>query len=230
MNEIAQKPGIHQQTWSAGSRRYVLSIPETFDPEQPLPLVIALHWSGQVTRFYGKAMLTGLIGPGLAPLGALIAAPDCPGNDWSEPAGVADVIALLDRLNRHYPVDARRTLLCGYSMGGIGTWYIGARHQDRFAALLPMAAVPPDEVLALDWKLPLYAIHSRNDELFDFARARRAVTLLRRRGVEARFTLLEQPTHFNTGPFLPALRAAVPWIHARFDASPNAEAGAGAGE
>ncbi len=38
-----------------------------------------------------------------------------------------------------YPIDPDRIVLCGVSMGGYGTWNVGLRHSDRFAAIAPLA-------------------------------------------------------------------------------------------
>lgn len=45
----------------------------------------------------------------------------------------------VDAVRRRWPVDPDRVLLVGYSMGGFGTWNVGLRHPDRFAAIAPLA-------------------------------------------------------------------------------------------
>jgi poly(3-hydroxybutyrate) depolymerase len=45
----------------------------------------------------------------------------------------------LDEVRAHYPVDPDRVILTGYSMGGYGSWNIGLRYPDRFAAIAPHA-------------------------------------------------------------------------------------------
>ncbi len=49
------------------------------------------------------------------------------------------ILKALAQLKKQYPIEEDRVFLTGYSMGGFGTWNLGLRFADRFAALLPMA-------------------------------------------------------------------------------------------
>ncbi|MHC5024122.1 MAG: carboxylesterase family protein [Planctomycetota bacterium] len=60
------------------------------------------------------------------------------GFDW-EDWGRLDALEVLDLASRRLGTDPRRTYLTGHSMGGHGTWQIGAHFPDRFAALGPSA-------------------------------------------------------------------------------------------
>ena len=59
-----------------------------------------------------------------------------------------DVLDVRDRMVRIYPIESGRVFLTGHSMGGSGTWTIGFRHSEQFAALAPVAPAfgrfPPD--------------------------------------------------------------------------------------
>jgi len=48
-------------------------------------------------------------------------------------------LSALSLLKKRYAIDENRVILTGYSMGGFGTWNIGLRSPDRFAALIPYA-------------------------------------------------------------------------------------------
>jgi len=52
--------------------------------------------------------------------------------------GERDVLRCLDEARRRLSVDADRVYLTGESMGGSGTWLIGSRHPDLFAAIAPV--------------------------------------------------------------------------------------------
>jgi dienelactone hydrolase len=60
------------------------------------------------------------------------------GFDW-EDWGRLDALEVLDRAQTELGTDPQRTYLTGHSMGGHGTWHIGANHPDRFAAIGPSA-------------------------------------------------------------------------------------------
>lgn len=68
------------------------------------------------------------------------------GNNAYRWAGEADVFEAMEyflaaeaALGRKDPIDLRRVVLKGFSMGGAGTWHIGLRHPDRFAVIQPGA-------------------------------------------------------------------------------------------
>ncbi len=58
--------------------------------------------------------------------------------DW----GRLDALEVLADAERIYQTDPSRTYLTGHSMGGHGTWYLGATYPDRFAAIAPCAGYP----------------------------------------------------------------------------------------
>lgn len=68
------------------------------------------------------------------------------GNNAYRWAGESDVFEAMNNflktetaLGRKDTIDLRRVVLKGFSMGGAGTWHIGLRHPDRFAAIQPGA-------------------------------------------------------------------------------------------
>src|SRR5262249_14467876 len=52
-----------------------------------------------------------------------------------------DVLRAIDDVERAYNIDRDRVSLTGLSMGGGGTWHLGLRYPDRFAAIVPVCAV-----------------------------------------------------------------------------------------
>ncbi len=60
------------------------------------------------------------------------------GFDW-EQWGRLDGVEILDDAMARYRVDPTRVYLTGHSMGGHGTWQLGAHHTGRFAAIGPSA-------------------------------------------------------------------------------------------
>ena len=52
-------------------------------------------------------------------------------------AGETDVFEAIENVCRRYNIDRSRIVLRGMSMGASGTWHLGLKHPDRFAALGP---------------------------------------------------------------------------------------------
>ncbi len=206
----AQVPGVHRQTLSG--LLYTIAIPPGYTGNQPAPLILALHFGGEVTPFYGGAFLDVLVGPALGDVGAILLAPDAAAGSWSNAQSEANVIALLDTIQNHYNIDTTRTLVTGFSMGGRGTWYMAARHQNRFAAAIPIAARPESDSGEIEWRIPLYIIHSRQDEVVPLEPVETVVGQLKARGVSVELVVVEGITHFETSRFIGPLRAAIPWI------------------
>lgn len=212
MESITWRPGIHELTFGGHNRRYTIAIPSEYSDQNTTPLILVLHWGGMVTQFYGRGILEGLAKPALGELGAIIVAPDCPHGDWANPRSEAVVLDLLDYLFTQYNIDAEKILITGYSLGGIGTWYLAARHQERFTAAIPMACPPGSKSSEVNWQIPLFVIHSRRDELFPFEETEKVVRQLQTRGHPIEFKLIDLVTHFDTAGFLRPLQATVPWI------------------
>lgn len=191
-----------------------MTLPEAYNGETAVPLVVILHFGSPepTPAFYGQSILVGLAEPALRDLGAIIAAPDCNAGQWNNRQSEKEVLELIDYLEGEYLIDARRILLSGYSLGGIGTWYIGSRNQDRFAAAIPMAAGVPPAAADAKWHIPLYVIHGRQDELFPWPKTQEAVDKLRAAGVDIELHVLDGATHYDTEAYVETLRASVPWI------------------
>jgi pimeloyl-ACP methyl ester carboxylesterase len=60
------------------------------------------------------------------------------GFDW-EDWGRIDALEVMEDAARHLEIDSHRTYLSGHSMGGHGTWQLGAHFPDKFAAIGPSA-------------------------------------------------------------------------------------------
>ena len=210
--ELPREPGIHHLEFFDPASRVTLSLPPDIYKETASTLVIALHYAGPIMPFIGSSLLKDLVEPGLRELGAIIAAPDCQAGAWDNESSEADILELLDLLCSSYAIDKGSILLTGYSIGGIGTWYIAGRNQGEFSAALPMAANPPPWVTEINWTLPTYVIHGLQDELFPIQASRDVVTELRRQGVDITLVEVDPASHFDTGRFYRPLRVAVPWI------------------
>ena len=187
---------------------FALSVPQAYRG-QPVPLVLALHFGGDPNGA-GRAMLDILVLPALAELGAIIVAPDALGGGWGSAANERGVNALLAAVERGYAIDRKRVVVTGYSMGGAGTWYWAGKYPERFSAAVPVSGRPTD--VSSSWRIPVFAVHSRDDQVNPIEPTEQRVSELKKAGVNARLVVVTGVSHYETDRFAPALRQAVPWI------------------
>lgn len=207
-------PGVHQQsvTMPTGATlRYTLSIPLGYDSSRLRPLIVALHSDGEVTPYYGRSMIVSLVRPAFDALGAVAVAPDAlDGGDWTSVTNEMAVVWLTQCIQKSYAIHPRKVLLTGFSMGGQGTWFIAGRHKDLFTTALPIAAKPAGGEVG--WTIPVYVIHSQNDEVIPLGSTRQHVETLKARGAKVELKVIAGVTHYQTFKYVGALREAIPWL------------------
>jgi predicted peptidase len=202
-------PGIHDLTLAqsgAATIHYALSVPPRYRGE-PVPLVLALHFGGDPDGA-GRSMLDILIQPALGDLGAVIVAPDSLAGGWSSPQNEQAVNALLAAVEKSYAIDQKKVIVTGFSMGGAGTWYWAGKYPDRFSAAVPVSGQPTSG----PWRVPVFAVHSRNDQVVPIGPAEQRIAELKKQGLNAQIVVLTGIAHFETYRFVDGLRQAVPWI------------------
>lgn len=222
---LPQKHGIYEKTFtmeSGDAVRYTLSLPGSFSSEKEVPLVVALHYGGDVTPWYGKGYLTILVEPAWYELGAVIVAPDCPSPaGWDNPRSESVVIALIDHMKRHYKIDEEKVVLTGFSLGGIGTWYLAAHYPHLFSAAVPVSAIPKADTVEEMGDVPLYVIHSTGDKIFPIKRVEDVIEKIKARGLQIRLKTLAGVSHYRTASFVEALRGSIPWIRSTWEKKKN---------
>lgn len=76
---------------------------------------------------------------------ALPHGPEGPPKGWPELE--QDLIDVLDWVLSRYRADPRRQYASGVSYGGFGTWYMGSKYPERFAALVPVVGYAHPELI-----------------------------------------------------------------------------------
>jgi predicted peptidase len=228
-------------TWvsAEGTRvRFTIVVP-SMKPGDQIPLVLSLHGLASngdtVPAYYGLGLLESLVGPALRPLGALIVAPDAPKNNWTDPVAERAVVGLIREMMQRYPIDTTRTLVTGFGAGGMGAWFLAGKHPKLFRAAVPLTSFPLVKYSRMDrasilaaydemvksgtgtWtspyrQVPVYAIHSRQDENVSFASESTLVAMIKARGGLAQLVAVDSLRHGPAILYQGALRAAVPWI------------------
>jgi outer membrane protein assembly factor BamB len=221
MAGMPRTSGIHELLFErpgGAPLRYALSLPER--PKAGAPLVLSLHYAGHGAPYYGRAMLESLVEPALRALDAVMVAPDCPSSSWTTPESEEAVLALLDFVAESYRTDPRRSIVTGYSMGGMGTWHLVSRHPGRFSAAIPMAGSPRSADIDAAARTPLYAIHSSTDEVVPLTPTREAVARLKAYGARAELIVVEVP-HYESARLEPHLKRAVSWLRETWEERTN---------
>jgi predicted peptidase len=208
-------PGLHRLSMlrpGEPSVGYTMFIPPNYSASTPIPLILALHFGvgGGSAAGAGGDVLDALVGPALVELGAIMVAPDSVRGNWSTAENDKAVMALLDMVMARYAVDKKKVAVTGFSMGGAGTWHFAEKFPDRFSAAIPVAGTPPAS--SAGWKLPVLAIHSRDDQVVPFAPTEARIAELQKAGVNAKLIPLSGITHYETNRFQGALKQAIPWI------------------
>ena len=133
--------GINAYRSTQAKLDYLLYLPGDYgvDPEVKWPLLIYLHGMDRVNKsvnvLHNAYPLSALIDKDDFPF--ILVAPKGTGEYefWAQDEMVGSVMALVDEIQSTLVVDADRIYLTGESAGGNGTWEIGVRHPERFAAL-----------------------------------------------------------------------------------------------
>ena len=208
-------PGVSNRTLTRGDEppvHYALSIPANYSTSKPVPLILALHFGvgGGSAAGAGRSVLSILVRPALEELGAIIVAPDSLRGDWSTAENERAVKELLDNVLGSYNIDKKEIVVTGFSMGGAGAWHIAEKYPDYFSAVIPVSGRPPASIA--EWRLPVLAIHSHNDQVVPFGPTEARITELQKAGKRAELIPLTGITHFETYRFVDGLRQAVPWL------------------
>jgi predicted peptidase len=202
--ETAQVPGV-------GNVKYTIEIPGSYDESTQAPLVLALHYgyNGSVPEAYTGAGMIDDFRSGLAPSGAIVIAPDVLGGDWTDAENEQAAVWLVQSAMKTYAIDPRRVIVTGYSMGGAGTWFIGSRHQDLFTGAIPVAAPVAGSTA---WKIPVYAIHSQQDEIVSQAAAKRHADAIKAAGGTIEFKSVSGPTHYDSPAYGSYVGEGMKWL------------------
>ncbi|OGS21498.1 MAG: hypothetical protein A3J83_05800, partial [Elusimicrobia bacterium RIFOXYA2_FULL_40_6] len=180
---------------------YTIDVPDNYDKNTKYPLLVNLHgFGGDMAKFnvwnytldresndnpqsttkrqYIKVQVFGR------------------GNVYYHMLGERDVFDVVAEIRKAYNIDSDRIYLDGFSMGGGGTWYLGLRHPDFWAAICPRGGVTKafrnfSGDLSVYTKnamnLPVYCIHGDKDTTVPIEHSRKMVGLLKEYGYNVTF-------------------------------------------
>jgi poly(3-hydroxybutyrate) depolymerase len=197
---------------------YRLYVPASYKADRPYPLIVMLHGNGgtENTLFDGYngqlqqlAEERGYIV--VVPLGYRVDG-GYGYNNGSRTAEDArklrlsekDVMQVLDLMKQNYSIDANRIYLGGHSMGGSGTWYMGARYAGTWAALASFAGAATPETIPPIKPTPQLIVHGDADATVSVERSRTMAATLKKLSVEHQY--IEVPGGAHGGIVGPNLK------------------------
>lgn len=156
---------------------FSLYVPEYYDGQSAMPLVVALHGGSG----HGRSFLWSWLKDARS-RGVIVTSPSSREGTWSlmgPDVDSANLDAIVRHVCEHWRVDESRVLLTGMSDGGTFSYLCGLREQTAFTHLAPIAAsfhpmllemADPDRLAGL----PVYLTHGVLDWMFDVEIARTA--------------------------------------------------------
>jgi len=183
---------------------YILYIPKDYSKEKSYPLVVFLHGSGEKTFLPESSPSHKMFIELCDKYKFIMVAPNGRNHpDFKSSKknfgasvymndGEQDVLQVISQVEKIYKIDLSKVYLTGYSMGGFGTWYLGSRHPDMFAAIAPVCGFgtgkngsrfkcPPVDIDKLK-NMPVYAVHGDKDTRVLVSESRELVSALIRDG------------------------------------------------
>ena len=210
-------------------------LPMHYDPAKKWPLVVNLHGYNGANPVYVKWWSIDMRHMDLVDKFPVIdIEPHGRGNTSYTGIGEKDILKCIELAKEKFNVDEDRIYLKGESMGGGGTWYVGTRHPDIFAAIAPVyggwdyhanmteeqiSKMTEHEIYDLEKNssfaqadalltTPVFVTHGSIDKSVDVNYSRYAVKMLQRWGYDIRYH--EYPGYAHEG--IPYVNEVISWF------------------
>jgi predicted esterase len=218
-------------------------LPAGYDPAKPWPLVLQLHGYNPANPDYVRWWSADARHPNIDTEFAghqqvIFIDPHGRGNTQYLGLGDNDIMRVIAESKRLFNVDENRVYLTGESMGGWGTWNVGTRHPDTFAAIAPVfggadyhaqmteeqlaALTPVDRFLeerGSSWaraeglnNTPIYVRHGDSDQAVNVEWTRWGVKLLQRWGYDVRYHEYPGRIHETLETAASNPNVSIPWF------------------
>jgi predicted esterase len=198
--------GQHPHTSEKANINFLLYLPDEYgkDSRQKWPLILFLHGMGERGNNLDYLKIGGLPkkleSEQNFPFVAVSPQIENQEGYWSSDEITASLFTLLEEIQATYSIDPERIYLTGVSLGAGGTWEIGLRYPDRFAALIPVMGYygypfgTPDNICDLK-NVPIWAFHGAKDETVPLDAEEGLVNALKVCGGHAQITIYPNGGH-----------------------------------
>jgi hypothetical protein len=146
---------------------YAIYVPSAPQPRAGYGMTLLLHsLSANYNQYSGSRNQSQFAN---RPVPSIVITPEARGPDqFYEGLGAADVFEVWADVAQHYKLDPSYSDITGYSMGGIGTFKLGAQFPDLFARAQPTVGDESNnDVLASLRNVPVLMWNNSADELVD---------------------------------------------------------------
>jgi predicted peptidase len=170
--------------------RYWLFLPQDYEAQISsggAPLLLFLHGAGERGNEPDEFAKVKVHGPPkllatpefAAKFPCVTVSPQCKnGVTWSP----AQLMLLLDHIEKNYKIDRDRIYVTGLSMGGFGTWMCLHESPKRFAAAAPICGGANPEWAEKLTSIPIWVFHGDKDPLVTLDRSKRIVEAVKKTG------------------------------------------------
>ncbi len=190
--------------------KYQVYVPDGWDKSKQWPVILFLHGAGERGD---DGLVQTQVGIGAAirlqvkRVPAVVVIPQClKDNWWTAPDMEAMALAALDATVKQFHGDRKRLYLTGLSMGGYGTFAIGARNPGKFAALAPIcggvrlprrpglpvidegSGDPYTNTAVKIGKTPIWVFHGAADTTVPVTESQKMVAALKTAGAQPKYT------------------------------------------
>jgi len=110
-----------------------------------------------------------------------------------------DALNVLDLVTREYPVDPERIYLFGHSAGGAGSWYLGEKYAEKWAAIAASAAATRPAGFRFERLkgMPILVCHGDQDDEVPVASSRNMVKAAKESGLDPQYLEVPGATHLT---------------------------------
>jgi thiol-disulfide isomerase/thioredoxin/predicted esterase len=200
--------------------KYVVFVPPTYDGSEPVPAILYLHGSG-ARGTDGQAQLGHGLAPAIRTRGMdfpfLVIFPQArPGENWrADTPGSRRALAILAQTEAEYRIDTERVALSGVSMGGAGTWSLGAADAKRWSALVPICHGGDTATAGKLVGVPCWCFHGAADRMIPPQQSRDMVAAITDAGGRPLYQELADVGHNDCAGRVYAMNALFEWLLAQ---------------
>jgi predicted peptidase len=217
----AQVTGFLDKTMTLNGQphRYVVYVPRDYSADRKWPVILFLHGAGERGTDGLKQSQVGIgtavrLYPERYP--AVVVMPQCAPNQRWDGAMAEFAMKALDQTVAELNGDPDRLYLTGLSMGGSGSWYLGTRYPEKFAAIVSICG--RGEVSEISSKLrnvPIWVFVGDKDRPETVQFAREVSAALKAAGNErAKYTEYPGVPHNSWDPAY-AEKSLAEWLFAQ---------------